>query len=504
MMGSNVAANVSASGSCLLTHEGIVATAAMLAPLVLPKKTVDDCYSALHEDVESPRSLCDRCWVRVGGFLAEWHSSLALARETFPPFLVAGMGMVAAGILLGVVKRFPVFLEVSELLILVPPLLGLKGNLEMTLASRLSTHANLGHLDSRELFCSICLGNLAVVQCQAIVVGFLAALVACMLNLFTTGKLNWQHLVLMAASSVAAASIASFFLAVIMIGIVVVSRHYNVDPDNVASPIAGMLGDFVTLGILSTISYFLYTIREDCSWAQWAVMLTYSLVAPGCGWAASKNRFTSGLLREGWTPVIAAMLISSAGGIILKHADKAFPSLAPFAPVMNGAGGNLAAVQTSRISTDLHGSGCPGTMPMRRPTSRSKPELLLPEEPITPKANISGLFSENQHAGSARVLITLAVPGAACFVGLIVREQSGGMALPDPLFLLMYVTATLVQVCLLFVVAHYIVGRLWREGRNPDNAAIPYVTSVGDVVGTTVLTAAFWLLAQLGRVPWKD
>jgi len=37
--------------------------------------------------------------------------------------------------------------EVSEILIMVPALLGLKGNLEMTLASRLSTAANMGNLD---------------------------------------------------------------------------------------------------------------------------------------------------------------------------------------------------------------------------------------------------------------------------------------------------------------------------------------------------------------------
>ena len=35
------------------------------------------------------------------------------------------------------------FLEVSELYILVPALLGLKGNLEMTLASRLSTAVSI-------------------------------------------------------------------------------------------------------------------------------------------------------------------------------------------------------------------------------------------------------------------------------------------------------------------------------------------------------------------------
>lgn len=36
-------------------------------------------------------------------------------------------------------QHWPVFTEMKDLLTLVPPLVGLKGNLEMTLASRLST-----------------------------------------------------------------------------------------------------------------------------------------------------------------------------------------------------------------------------------------------------------------------------------------------------------------------------------------------------------------------------
>jgi hypothetical protein len=42
------------------------------------------------------------------------------------PFLVAGLGMVAAGLLLDTVQHWPVFQEVPELFILVPALLGLK------------------------------------------------------------------------------------------------------------------------------------------------------------------------------------------------------------------------------------------------------------------------------------------------------------------------------------------------------------------------------------------
>lgn len=56
------------------------------------------------------------------------------------------------------------FEEISELVILIPALLGLKGNLEMTLASRLSTQANLGHMDTTQQKISIIVGNVTLIQ----------------------------------------------------------------------------------------------------------------------------------------------------------------------------------------------------------------------------------------------------------------------------------------------------------------------------------------------------
>ncbi len=49
------------------------------------------------------------------------------------------MGMVGAGILLNEVTDWDLYINITDIIVLVPALLGLKGNLEMTLAARMST-----------------------------------------------------------------------------------------------------------------------------------------------------------------------------------------------------------------------------------------------------------------------------------------------------------------------------------------------------------------------------
>jgi solute carrier family 41 len=61
-------------------------------------------------------------------------------------------------------QNWAVFRDVTSLLILVPPLLGLKGNLDMCLASRLSTQANMGKMDSWREVWKMIVGNVALVQ----------------------------------------------------------------------------------------------------------------------------------------------------------------------------------------------------------------------------------------------------------------------------------------------------------------------------------------------------
>lgn len=92
------------------------------------------------------------------------ESLLSTFKQAALPFFLAGLGTVFAGLILDLVQFWPAFLRVGELFIVVPPLLGLKGNLEMTLAARLSTQANLGHMQTSRQIWDIAMGNMALVQ----------------------------------------------------------------------------------------------------------------------------------------------------------------------------------------------------------------------------------------------------------------------------------------------------------------------------------------------------
>jgi solute carrier family 41 len=73
---------------------------------------------------------------------------------------------------------------VNELIIIIPVILNLKGNLEMNLSARLGTAANVGEFDNPSTRNKIIFGNLALLQLQAAVVSLVAANVSFLLAHF--------------------------------------------------------------------------------------------------------------------------------------------------------------------------------------------------------------------------------------------------------------------------------------------------------------------------------
>uniref|UniRef100_A0A3Q3CKT8 Solute carrier family 41 member n=1 Tax=Haplochromis burtoni TaxID=8153 RepID=A0A3Q3CKT8_HAPBU len=338
------------------------------------------------------------------------ESICSMVVQIVVPFLLAGLGTVSAGILLDIVQSWEVFQEITEILILVPAVLGMKGNLEMTLASRLSTAVSI-----------------------------------------------------------------------VMVGVIIGSKRIGINPDNVATPIAASFGDLITLALLACFSQWFYSFIELYPYVLYLVNLSFLCLIPAWVAASSKHPASEILLHTGWEPIIIAMLISSIGGVILDKTvlDPNLAGIIVYAPVINVPGGLPGFIYQRNKITSGEADG-----------TKQKNYLVRP--------GLCSLFTPTgANHRSAKILLLLVIPGQLIFLHVI-HLIKGGHTLPSPLFTIAFLFASLIQVLILLCMADCLVHCLWRRGKDPDSYSIPYLTALGDLLGTALLSIAFLMLWCIG------
>ncbi|KAI1321484.1 hypothetical protein EDD11_005175 [Mortierella claussenii] len=339
--------------------------------------------------------------------------------------VIAVSGLICAGWLLDEVQHWDVFIEISELIILIPILLNLKGNLEMNLASRLSTASNMGLLDTPATRNQFILGNLALLQLQALTVGSVAGLFSFALGMIvhpTTN--NVEEIALMISSSMLCASISSFVLGSFMCLLVLICRHYRINPE---TPLCVVL----LLILLALIPGWLYCVR--------------------------RNKFVAEVVKEGWGPVFSAMVIASTAGLTLERYINQFPGMAMVSPVLNGLTGNIGSIYASRISTALH-------------------------------ANI-----KENYRSTEKTLFFVHIPIEILFLTVISVFHLGDVQWSTSV-VVGYTFVALTLVIIALALAKWTTKVFWKWGYDPDNYALPILTSLIDVLGTALLVVGFWTL----------
>ncbi|XP_063369983.1 solute carrier family 41 member 1 isoform X1 [Cydia amplana] len=425
------------------------------------------------------------------------------------PFFIAGCGTIGAGIVLGHVRNWEVFLNVSAIFVLVPSLSGLKGNLDMCLASRLSTQANLGNMTSTREILSMVVGNVSLVQVQAIVAATVVAIFAIVINIITDKTFNGDYVLLLISSAVFTATTTCFILDFVLVMVIIGSHRFKVNPDNVATPLAASIGDIVSNSVLAVTAQYMYEqihiippkeeatgheVQADVGptepvkietslWQPIVIICVYCSLLPVWVFIVYRNKHTKPVLTTGWTPVISALFISGIGGIVLDQAVDRFTGYEVFQPIVNGIGGNLVCVQSSRLATHLHQTAIPG---------------VLPEGSRLLEWPWKTLFIGTAAAKVARMLLVLAVFGQIIFMvvadWLYMGHVSIGFA-----FGITYLICSLLQVMVLLYMAYVLIHLMWKRKKDPDNAAIPYLTALGDLLGSVFLGMAFVTLAALGK-----
>ena len=87
----------------------------------------------------------------------------------------------------------------------------------------------------------------------------------------------------------------------------------------------------------------------------------------------------------------------------------------------------------------------------------------------------------------------MTIPGHLIFtLGVRVLQ---GFNFYTPTFLIAYLFAAFIQVFLLLYFAHKMIFWMWSRKIDPDNSAIPYLTAIGDLLVTSLLTLALLFLS---------
>jgi len=458
-----------------------------------------------------------------------WSQTRSIVIEAAPTLLFTTIGLLLTGELLNSVQHWKAMSRVDELIMIIPVVLNLKGNLEMNLSARLGTAANMGELDKPAARKGLILGNLSLLQVQATVVSFVAACVAFLLgriisnpqleslpplpsngtvitlpnNGTADGMLESRSFVFLrslhesrrprpvlpqvspsgatefimtASSAMASACLSSVILGSFMCTLVVVCRKLGLDPDNIAPPIASCLGDLVTLCLLGIVSSIHIALVDT----PFPVIIIILLVLSAVGWTivTRRNPYVKHLLTEGWVPLFAAMVISTGTGIVLDTFVSRYDGFALLAVVISGLPGSAGSIFVSRLSTVLHAA------------SRTLANL-----PVS----TDDLSKPSRPAPSSRlVIITLlciTFPVELIFLGVL--SALGWLRLPI-VFLVFSVLFFCVAVFTSLMLAKYLTTYLWNRNLDPDMYALPIHSALVDLISQLLLVLCFEIVSLLG------
>lgn len=104
--------------------------------------------------------------------------------------------------------------------------------------------------------------------------------------------------------------------------------------DNIAPPVASCLGDLVTLSFVGLVSSLLIRVIDTPVPLILSILVVLSAFT--CATFTLRNPAVKHLIKEGWSPLFGAMVISCGTGIVLDLFVNRYEDFALFAVVISG------------------------------------------------------------------------------------------------------------------------------------------------------------------------
>jgi mgtE-like transporter len=394
---------------------------------------------------------------------AYWRSERRTMRQGLAALLVSTAAGLVAGITLASISN--TLLELEGLFILIPAAVGIRGAISGTMGARLGTSVAAGTFEVSPSRSGVLYQNVYT----AVVLTFSSALYLALLAklsaaVFGLASISFRDFVIIAFVG---GGLGSALIITATVGLSVLSFRRGYDLDTVATPVVTAAGDMVTVPMI-----FLATFLLGIGWLDDALAVLSILL---CLYVTVRGILTDlPQVRRALLEMVAVILITPvldilAGTIVEPRLERfhEFRGLLVIIPPLVSNIGALGGILASRLSSKLH-------MGILAPRG-------IPQRVAILDASLIGAFGVVAFLtvgtfGWIYSLIVPASPGAGVMIG-------GTLA------------AGMLATGLAVIISYYVAVGTFRFGLDPDNHAIPFITSTMDLVGVLCLIL---VLAVLG------
>jgi len=352
-----------------------------------------------------------------------------------------------------------------SLIILIPPAIGMRGNIFSSFASRLGTYLHTEEIHIRKknyLLKENIYSSISLTITMSLYLGIIAWIIAGMIGLKT-------EIVDLTLISLLAGIFSAFLMISFTIIIAFQSYRKGWDPDNVTSPLITLAGDMITLPLL----FFSMHLVRDIIPEVKLILFSFFIAVSFASIFISRGKNFRRIVMES-IPVLAACgVLSSMSGFILGAGFEkiiATVGILVMVPAFLEDGGAIGSILAAKFSSQLH--------------------LGVLEPSFKPSKNTRISFMITHLIG----LIVFPL------IGIFASIISFFMGISHNFILMLFhmvvisLVAGEILIALVNIISFYLSILTFKIGLNPDNVVIPLLTSFMDFVGTACLIGVAILL----------
>ena len=393
----------------------------------------------------------------------------SIPAQTLIALLFNTLSLVAGGL----ISIFtPQFKAAPWILALFPPVLTIRGGIGGIFSGNLATMLHIGLIrpqmrKNTPVYYQLISSIFVITLVDTLIMGGVSFL----LNLLL-GRVSIQHLpVFMVVPPVACVTAMTLSIPVTLM-IAIITFRRGLDPDILVYPILASVNDIVVSTVFAA-TVFLVLWGGGYTILLWAIFL---LILAATGYIAWKNwrvPFFFKTIKEGTTVVVMSSVFGSLNGAFLSGMSAEllrFPGVVVLYPGLTNALGNIGSIIGSTTTTSL----ALGYIRDLRDEVKASISTIMQVEGVA--LLIHGFFG----------LVTYA----------IVRPSVKAANLAS--LILVAALSNLISFLPIAIVALAVAHAAYKRGLNPDNIAIPVITTVADTAATLTLFLVLNILDKVG------